>query len=243
MRERASRRSSFQGLYLLSLPLSALILAGVAVALSSPSRAFSVDPFGRAVSAYHTGEHDRARTLLEEILASDPVSRRAHRLMGRIALEEGRPYEAIPHLRKALSEDRKDFETLMILARACGAAGLVSEAARVYEEASNLQPENPLPLKEAGKLLAERGNAAMALVYLSKASRLDPADRETIELMSEVARGGTRRGPADPFATSPTHPSSVAAGGTAPTPVPRPPDPLERIRGMTSPPLPAAEKR
>ncbi|MBI2901236.1 MAG: tetratricopeptide repeat protein [Planctomycetes bacterium] len=196
------KRTRLRGVALVLFFGTSLLLVGVAAffllahtpSLSSRPRNLAAE----ARAAWQAGDRESAKRLFREVLGREPGNREALKGLARIAIEEGKPHEAIPHLSTLLKQDPRDYDAAKELARAYAGAGLPDAAIAAWLSAAQLKKDDPLPWKEAGKLALASGDRSMALSYLATASGLDPKDRELLDLMAEAARPAAKN---DPFRT------------------------------------------
>ncbi|RJR38586.1 MAG: tetratricopeptide repeat protein [Deltaproteobacteria bacterium] len=69
----------------------------------------------------------------------------------------------------ALAQTGKDFTQLMIKSYDLLEAGKTDEAQKLYEEALNQDPGNPLALNNLGAIMVKKGKYKEALAYLQQA--------------------------------------------------------------------------
>ncbi len=74
------------------------------------------------------GRRDAARQAFESALALDPKMARAHSSLAAVAIDEGRPGEALPHWRAAVAIDASEFAPIFALGVAQARAGRTAEA-------------------------------------------------------------------------------------------------------------------
>ncbi|MBI2899057.1 MAG: tetratricopeptide repeat protein [Planctomycetes bacterium] len=222
------RRPRLRGVALILCFGTSLLLGGAATfllfahtpSLSSRPRNLAAE----ARAAWHAGDREAAKRLFREVLGREPGNREALKGLARIAIEEGKPHEAIPHLSILLKQDPSDYDAAKDLARAYAGAGLADAAIAAWLSAAQLKKDDPLPWKEAGKLALASGDRSMALSYLATASGLDPGDREILDLMAEAARPPAKGDPARP-----TGADRMARMRNPGVELPRVIDPLEPI--------------
>jgi tetratricopeptide (TPR) repeat protein len=137
-----------------------------------PSYSFGQQIYGCCLLT--RGEMDKGRECFERALALDPLSVRAHRLLGWMLYLARRPASAEQWLQAALVLDREPLQTHYLIARVYMsqrrfAAGL--------EQAERCQtdPANPLGLSVLGACLAHLDQREEALKILATLSRMAEA--------------------------------------------------------------------
>jgi tetratricopeptide (TPR) repeat protein len=177
----------------------------------------ALEHFRRA--AEYLKKHNRADEYLrvaERIAALAPEDLALTRELANIYLAKGDTKRALAKLQVCFSKDRKDVETLNMLAQAFHELGQTSKELQVY--------------KELARVHEEKGRAAEAGSIWRKVLELAPDDPD--------ARQAAPRATAAPAASSaPAHAASPAARDPAPGP---PPGPGRAHPAPIAPPAPAA---
>jgi Flp pilus assembly protein TadD len=103
-------------------------------AVATFERALSVDPTNAAAKA-NLGtaylvkrDYPKAEAALRAALSLDPDVSRAHNALGVIAVETGRPDEAIEHWKRAVELNPREWDTVFNLARLLRQRGRAAEA-------------------------------------------------------------------------------------------------------------------
>src|SRR6266540_4898995 len=115
-----------------------------------------------------------SETLWARALAVTP-SPRAHLHLGTTLVREGRPAEAIPHLRETLRLQPDYADAHLELGIALAAQGTLSPAIEHYREALRLSPRETLAYYNLGVALVRLGKPAEAIQHYEEALRLYPA--------------------------------------------------------------------
>ncbi|HYU18438.1 MAG TPA: tetratricopeptide repeat protein, partial [Chloroflexota bacterium] len=115
-----------------------------------------------------------SETLWARALAVTP-SPRAHLHLGTTLVREGRPAEAIPHLRETLRLQPDYADAHLELGIALAAQGNLSPAIEHYREALRLSPRETLAYYNLGVALVRLGKPAEAIQHYEEALRLYPA--------------------------------------------------------------------
>ncbi len=149
-------------------------------------------PLDRAVAAAAEGDHERAVTLYEEILAANETDEEAHFRLAGSLLVLGDSGRGERHLRRAIALNPEHpgahFALAMFLAR----EGRRAEAAAHLERAADLMPDNlPWRLQRA-QMRAASGNSAGAIEELEQIVALDPGMVEARRMLSAVLVGAGR---------------------------------------------------
>jgi serine/threonine protein kinase/Tfp pilus assembly protein PilF len=146
----------------------------IEAAIEMFTRAIEIDPaYARAhaglaecYSLLHTNWNLRGDTLAKADAASrkalevDPQSAEAHAARGLTLSLSKRYDEAKPEFEAAIRLDPTLFEARYFFARACMAAGQLAEAARLFDEASQLRPEDYQALLLGAGVLSGLGRKA-----------------------------------------------------------------------------------
>jgi Tfp pilus assembly protein PilF len=157
---------------------------------------------GLARCYYETGQLDRARELLDDLLAEDPQYLGALRERGRLALELGRGAEAERLLREALAHDASDRDASHLLFQALRQQGKEDEA-RVQQERNGRlmddlrrigeilnremseRPRDAALQCELGRLYLRYGKDRSGLRWLLAAVQADPGYRPAHQALAD----------------------------------------------------------
>ncbi|HYM32019.1 MAG TPA: tetratricopeptide repeat protein [Candidatus Cybelea sp.] len=127
-----------------------------------------------AVARHRAGQIGEAETLYRRALEQDPRNADALHLLGVIALERGRPKEAVELIGKAVQIAPNFAGGHGNLANALRAAGRTDEAMAHFARALSLQPGNPEFLSNLGAALLDQGRFAEAAERCRQAIALQP---------------------------------------------------------------------
>jgi tetratricopeptide (TPR) repeat protein len=151
--------------------------------------------YGIACCQRGLGQTEPACATLEELLAQQPEHGPGLLLRGKLALELGRPEEALDWLRRAEQSLPQDVELLTARANALRTLGQDGEAGKVEHQLARLRdlteemrllkedvrrrPEDVAPRQRLGKINLELGRPREALRWLLSALQIDPHHRPT----------------------------------------------------------------
>ena len=149
-----------------------------------------------------SNQNEKVKKELLEIVASSPELIMPHRLLALIALDEGRPADAVAHSAKivAMLEELKDplkrplgarQELALahcILGLALQAMGKSSEAASHYEQALRIAPDQADVHLNLGNVLDQAGKVSEAIAHYEQALRIKP-DEAAIHYNLALALG------------------------------------------------------
>ncbi|MDE2691292.1 MAG: tetratricopeptide repeat protein [Acidobacteriota bacterium] len=149
-------------------------------------------PLDRAVAAAAEGDHERAVTLYEEILATNEADDEAHFRLAGSLLALGDAGRGEGHLRRAIDLSPEHpgahFALAMLLAR----EGRRTEGAQHLERAVDLAPENLSWRLQRAQARASSGNTAGAVEELERIVAQDPGMVEARRMLSAVLVGAGR---------------------------------------------------
>ena len=137
-----------------------------------PSYAFGQQIYGCCLLVL--GELDQACAQLERGIVLDPLSVRAHRLLGWGLYLQRRTFDAEKWLQAALVLDREPTETRYLLAQVCLSEGRFTEALE-HARLSQTDPPNPLSLGVLGACLAHLNHREEAFEIIETLSRQSEA--------------------------------------------------------------------
>jgi tetratricopeptide (TPR) repeat protein len=173
------------------------------------------------------GRPDEARQTLDAVLAEHPDCGQALRVRGQLALQDGRPEEAEPWLRRAAAALPYDYPTQWALYQALNQAGRTAEADAQKARAERLKdkverlgelttrlmptrPNDPALHSELGTLLLSLGHKDLGERWLYSALRLDPdygpahaALADYYQEQGDTAKAAEHRRQAQPAAGGP----------------------------------------
>ncbi len=123
----------------------------------------------RQIGIYHDLE-----TLWRDTIQKNPGSWMAQDSFAVVLLRNGKPEEALTHLRKAEEIDPNNVETQDNIGRALARMGRVQEALPYYRKALELRPDFAVVNYDLGNALLQIGQGDLAIPYLQKTIALDP---------------------------------------------------------------------
>lgn len=137
-----------------------------------PDNAFGHYMLG--LSAWKSGDLDRARAALERSLALDSTNVKTLLNIGRVLMDQGLPGEAEVRVRMAMALDGESGEVHRMLARVQAALAQRDSAEASYLAALSIDPNDSWSMNNLGLLLIEQGRYADALMPLARAVELRP---------------------------------------------------------------------
>lgn len=143
-------------------------------------------PAALAEQWLRVGEEERARARFRTALAAEPNLLRARLVLGRYALDDARPQEAVRLLEPALAQAPENVPILRALGDAHRESGNPSRAAALYERSLALQTPDATLLNALGWSLAAGGQSARAIGYLERSLALDPEQPEIRRLLAAL---------------------------------------------------------
>lgn len=143
-------------------------------------------PAALAEQWLRVGERDRAREMFRTALESEPNSKRARLVLGRFALDDEAPREAVRLLEPALAQAPDDVAILRALGDGHRESGNPARAAELYERSLALQAPDASLLNALGWSLAAAGQPARAVRYLEQSLEFDPDQPDVREFLETV---------------------------------------------------------
>jgi tetratricopeptide (TPR) repeat protein len=135
------------------------------------------NPWGHymlGVSAWRTGDHDRAIGAFDRALELDPDHRKSLFNSSRVLLETGQPKAALERIEKALSKEPMSNEGLRLLGRVRYQLGQVPEAVDAYRRALTIDEQDVWAMNNLGLIYLDQGRSEEALPPLARAVELKP---------------------------------------------------------------------
>jgi protein O-mannosyl-transferase len=123
-----------------------------------------------------SGRSAEAVALLQQAAARDPQPR----ILGTLALAQGKVEEAIPHFERAVANAPDDADARNDLAAALARVGRDQEALANYEAAIRVAPNQYDARMNLGALLGRLGRSADALEQFKQAAKLRPQSTEPL---------------------------------------------------------------
>jgi Tfp pilus assembly protein PilF len=141
---------------------------------------FSIETALRAAIAHReAGRLSEAEVVCRDVLKQAPRNSAALQLLGLIALAQGRPADALPHLRQAVAADPRQPAFHSNLAEAYRALGELDEARACGEQAIALDPNFPEAHHNLGLALQAGGSLDEAERQFRRALEIRPESAET----------------------------------------------------------------
>lgn len=137
-----------------------------------PDNAFGHYMLG--LSAWKSGELDRARDALERSLALDSTNVKTLLNLGRVLLDQGHPDEAQLRVALAAALDSESAEVHRMMARVQYALGQRDSAETEYRVALSIDPTDSWSMNNLGLLLIDEGRYDEAIEPLARAVQLRP---------------------------------------------------------------------
>lgn len=129
-----------------------------------------------ALADHRAGLLDRAEPVYRRIAAADPGHAEARHLLAVIALQRGRPAEAVPLARRAVELDSGHPKAWNTLGNALHALGDQDGAEAAFRRAVDNAPDLADAVYNLATLLAARLDTEAAFPLFERAARLSPGD-------------------------------------------------------------------
>lgn len=143
-----------------------------AYVLQHPANGYGYYMLG--LSAWKSGDLDRAREALEHSLSIDSTNVKTLLNLGRVLLDQHHVDEALACVTKAVALDSTSAEVHRMMARVQDARGERDSAMASYRVALSIDPADSWSMNNLGLLLIESGRYADALPPLARAVELRP---------------------------------------------------------------------
>lgn len=124
------------------------------------------------LSAWKTGERDRALGAFDRSLQLDPTHRKSLLNSSRVLLEMGRSEEALERIEEALTQEPMSNEGLRLLGRARYQLGKVEDAIDAYHRALAVDDRDVWSMNNLGLIYIEQEQSNEALPPLARAVQL-----------------------------------------------------------------------
>jgi len=134
------------------------------------------NPWGHymlGLSAWKSGDHQRAEQAFERALALDPKHVKSYLNLARVLLETARPADALARVDTALALDSLSNVAFRLRGRALGSLGRFDEAVEAYRRAITLDEHDAWSMNNLGLLYLQEGWPEEALYPLARAVELD----------------------------------------------------------------------
>lgn len=137
-----------------------------------PDNSFALYMLG--LSAWKSGDLERARSALEQSLALDSTNVKTLLNLGRVLLDDGQPDEARVRVATAAQLDSNSAEVQRMMARVQATSGQRDSAIASYRLALSIDPADSWSMNNLGLLFIDQGRYAEALPPLARAVELRP---------------------------------------------------------------------
>jgi Tfp pilus assembly protein PilF len=137
-----------------------------------PGNSFGLYMLG--LSAWKSGDLERARDAFESSLAIDSTNVKTLLNLGRVLLDQGKPNDALDRVNTAVALDSGSADAHRVLARVHVALGEREPAEEEYRVALSIDPGDSWSMNNLGLLLIEQGRYEEALPPLARAVELRP---------------------------------------------------------------------
>ena len=155
---------------------------------------------GHSSDSLKTGQ----RSLALELDTEEALDQRAeeclaqeHNQIANRYMSEGRPQAAIEELKQAVEKAPNTAELWFNLARVLVVANDPEEAAKVYDQAVNLDPSSPLVNRVGGWVALQQGNFLGAVEHFQQALQTSCPLLDRLELLEGLAEAEYRAGRPD----------------------------------------------
>jgi len=132
-------------------------------------------------NVWHTEE-----SLWRDTANKNPQNSRALALYGHSLVQRGDYTTSLPYLQQAQELRPNDTDVEIDLAIANGGAGNDNAAARFFDRAEAMAPNDPRPYYFYARWLKEKGRLAESRAHLEAALRLNPAYLEAHQLIAQI---------------------------------------------------------
>ena len=132
------------------------------------------------------GQADKAKTLINEILAQDAKNADALALRANLSLDSGETDSAVADLREALNQQPNSVALLMLLGRAHERQGAVELANDRIAQAVKTSNYNPQVALDYIAFLGRRSKTAEAEAVLNEAAARNPNDRRLLQALAQL---------------------------------------------------------
>jgi tetratricopeptide (TPR) repeat protein len=150
-----------------------------------------------AFEHHKAGRLGRAEAHYRRVLQKVPGNPDALHLLGVIALDRGRPDQAIQLINSALASQPDLAQAHSNLGNALLARGRTAEAIASYRRAIGLSPRFAAAYNNLGRALLDQGDFAGAVESCRRAVELDPGIADAHNNLGNALRGVGRLGPAE----------------------------------------------
>jgi predicted Zn-dependent protease len=125
------------------------------------------------LSAWKSGDLDRARDAFEAAVAKDPKHVKALVNLSRVLIEQDKPSDALEQIQAAIALDSANGSSWRVLGRVNARLGKVDEALDAYRRAITIDSTDTWAMNDMGLVLIDNGRYTDALGPLARAVQLD----------------------------------------------------------------------
>ena len=125
------------------------------------------------LSAWKSGQLDRARDAFEAAIQRDPKHVKALVNLSRVLLEQDQPSQALEQIQAAIALDTANGSSWRVLGRVNARLGKVDESLDAYRRAITIDSTDTWAMNDMGLVLIESGRYSDALGPLARAVQLD----------------------------------------------------------------------
>ena len=133
------------------------------------------NPWGHymlGISAWKSGDHERALSALDRSLELDPTHRKSLFNSARVLLETDRAQDALERIEKGLAQEPLSSEGLRLLGRARHELGRVDDAIEAYQRALVADDRDVWSMNNLGLIYIEQERSKEAIPPLARAVEL-----------------------------------------------------------------------
>ena len=134
----------------------------------------------QALELIKTGQLQRARLILEELLSEDPDSGDVLYNLGMCYTELDKPEAAIELLSRFIKHYPHHSNAHVAMGFAQSKIHNFKKAKEFFERALDIDPQNSYALRNLGGLFGKEGNHDKAIEYLLKSYSINPEDQNTL---------------------------------------------------------------
>ena len=191
------------------------------------------NPWGHymyGLSAWKSGQHERAMEGFDQALALDPQHRKSLLNSARVLLETSRPREALERIERALTIEPRSSDGLRLLGRARSELGEVSDAIDAYQRALAIDEQDTWSMNNLGLIYIQQERFDDALRPLARAVEIRPtAPVFQNNLGMALERAGHREAARGAYAAALEADSTYAKASASLTRLGGPVDPADSV--------------
>ena len=161
----------------------AFLLCGSAVRAQTPEESYK-----KALQLFQAHDFSASRSEFSRLLQSGPLALMARYYLGRIALLESKPAEAVEWLEPVVAADAAGLDAAALLSRAYLDSGQVGNAKALTERAIRKTSWDGALHYRLGRIYQQLGDADSARKEFAESVRLKTADRESVQLLLECSQ-------------------------------------------------------